>query len=176
MTRHLPARDRPLDIDRRLRAASIKFLVSLSGSSFLSSRPTLRAELVRQIRRGSHLQPLRDAPRSNPAFPPQTQADSFGPAGGRRFPTGFGLPASFGPLPAAARRDPGGFGPGPGGPGTRSAKAGDHLAADGQGLAPVGEAPEDSRYSQHAAVQWVAPAGRGSSGIVQWQAVSGSPS
>src|ERR1039458_9018038 len=53
----------------------------------------------RQIRLDFHLQPLRDAPRSHPAFPPQTQADSHGPASGSRLPARFGLSAAFGALP-----------------------------------------------------------------------------
>jgi hypothetical protein len=42
----------------------------LTGSPLLPSLPALPAEPVRQIRLGSHLQPLGDAPQSHPAFPP----------------------------------------------------------------------------------------------------------
>jgi hypothetical protein len=41
-----------------------------TGSPLLPSLPALPAESVRQIRLGSHLQPLGDAPQSHPAFPP----------------------------------------------------------------------------------------------------------
>jgi hypothetical protein len=58
----------------------MKFMVSFTGSPLLPSLPVLPAEQVRQTRLGSHLQPLRDAPQSHPAFPPQTQGDSCLPA------------------------------------------------------------------------------------------------
>src|ERR1035441_4552385 len=53
-----------------------------------------------------HLQPLRDAPHSHPAFPLQTQGDSYGPAQGPPPLTGFGLPASFGPIPTRSATTP----------------------------------------------------------------------
>ena len=64
------------------------------GSPFIPPVPALPVEERRQIRLVSHLQPLRYASRSHPAFQPWTQADSWGPPGSRRLP-GYGLPASF---------------------------------------------------------------------------------
>ena len=46
-----------------------EFLVSLAGSSLLSLLPAPPVEPVLQIQLASHLQPLRDALRSHPAFP-----------------------------------------------------------------------------------------------------------
>jgi hypothetical protein len=51
---------------------------SLAGSPLLPSLPALPVEQVRQMRLGSHLPPSRDALQSPPAFPPQTQGDSYG--------------------------------------------------------------------------------------------------
>jgi hypothetical protein len=49
---------------------------------------------------GSPLQASRDAPQSHPAFPPQTQGDSYRrflrACHGSRLLTGFGLPGWFG--------------------------------------------------------------------------------
>ena len=56
-----------------------EFLVSLTGSSLLSSLPARPLEPVRQTQLASHLQPLRDASRSHPAFSPQKQSDSYEP-------------------------------------------------------------------------------------------------
>ena len=68
-------------------------MVSFTGSSFLPSLPALPVVPGRQIPLGSHLQPLRDVSQSHPAFPPQTQADSYDPyqsARVSRLPTGPG--------------------------------------------------------------------------------------
>jgi hypothetical protein len=46
------------------------------------SLPALSLQQVPLVRLTSHLQPLRDAPQSHPAFPPQTQAYSYGPVRG----------------------------------------------------------------------------------------------
>ncbi len=79
------------------------YAFSFTGSPLLSSLPALPAVRARQIRLASRLQPLREAPQSHPTFPPQTQADSYGFTWDSRRLTGFGSPASFGPLPAALR-------------------------------------------------------------------------
>jgi hypothetical protein len=71
----------------------------LTGSPLLPSRLALPMRQRRQIRLDFHLQPLRDAPRSHPALPPQTKADCHGPARGSRLLAGFELSAAFGALP-----------------------------------------------------------------------------
>jgi hypothetical protein len=64
----------------KLRKGSVHSL--LTGSPLLSSLPALPAEQARQMRLASHFQPLPDPPGSHPAFPPQTQGDSYGSASG----------------------------------------------------------------------------------------------
>src|ERR1035437_613355 len=82
-----PSRARSRTSSARCCCASARVTVCMEILSHKSgSKPTPElGEVWRQMHLGSHLQPLRDAPRSHPAFPPQRQGDSRGPAKGAAF-------------------------------------------------------------------------------------------